>query len=76
MDQGDALSLLLSNFAAEFAITKLQETNLRLNMNGTHQVLAYSDGQFNSDHIRAVERNAVMLLSTCKHMFKSKHRKS
>ena len=30
------------NFALEYAIRKVQETNLGLNMNGTHQVLAYA----------------------------------
>ena len=43
LKQGDALSPLLFNFALEYEIRDLQETNLRLDMNGTHQVLAYED---------------------------------
>ena len=43
LKQGDALSTLLFNFALEYAIRKVQETNLGLDMNGTHQVLAYAD---------------------------------
>ena len=39
----DALSPLLFNFALEYDIRKIQETNLRLDMNGTHQVLDYAD---------------------------------
>ena len=37
------LAGVLFNFALEYAIRKLQETNLGLDMNGTHQVLAYED---------------------------------
>jgi Reverse transcriptase (RNA-dependent DNA polymerase). len=43
LKQGDALSPLLFNFALEYAIRKVQETNLGLNMNDTHQVLAYAE---------------------------------
>ena len=38
LKQGDALSPLLFNFALEYAIRKGKETNLGLDMNGTHQV--------------------------------------
>ena len=48
---GDALSPLLFNFALEYAIRNVQETNLGLDMNGTHQVLAYADGvSLKSEH--------------------------
>ena len=43
LKQGDALSPLLFNFALEYAIRKVQETNSGLDMNGIHQVLAYAD---------------------------------
>ena len=43
LKQGDALSQILSNFALEYAFRKVQETNLGLDMNGAHQVLAYAD---------------------------------
>jgi len=39
--QGNALSSLLFNFALEYAIKKIEKTNLGLDMNGTHHVLAY-----------------------------------
>ena len=39
---GSCLSLLF-NFALEYAIRKVQETKLGLDMNDTHQVLAYAD---------------------------------
>jgi len=40
--QGDALSPLF-NCALEYAIRRVQETKMGLDMNGTHQVLAYAD---------------------------------
>ena len=43
MKQGDALSPLLFNFALEYAIRKVQETRLGLDVNGNHQVLANAD---------------------------------
>ena len=48
MKQRDASSPLLFNFALEYAIRKVQETNLGLDMNGTHQVLAYADMLLNA----------------------------
>ena len=67
MKQGDALSPLLFNFALEYAIRKVQETNLGLDMNGTHQVLAYADKvNLIDDDIRTIERNLDVLLNACK----------
>ena len=43
LTQGDVLLPLLFNFALEYAVTKIKETNLGLNKNGTHQVLTYKD---------------------------------
>ena len=41
------------------SINMVQETNLGLDMNGTHQVLAYVDGiNLIGDDIRTIERNA------------------
>jgi hypothetical protein len=43
LKQGDALSQLLLNFSLEYAIRKVQENQVGLKLNGTHQLLAYSD---------------------------------
>ena len=58
LKQVDALSPLLFNFSLEYDIRKVQETNLGLDMNGTHQVLAYAeDVNLMGDDIRTIERN-------------------
>jgi hypothetical protein len=43
LKQGGALSPLLFNFSVAYAIRKVQENQVGLKLNGTHQLLAYAD---------------------------------
>ena len=55
------------NIALEYAIREIQETRLGLDMNVTHQLLAYADDvNILASDIRILERNADVLLNACK----------
>jgi hypothetical protein len=54
---------LIFNFALKYAIRKMQGTNLALDMDGTHPILAYADdANLIGDVIGTTERRAKMLL--------------
>jgi hypothetical protein len=67
LKQGDALSPLLYNFALEYAISKVQENQMGLKLNGTHQLLAYADDvNLLGDNIDTLENHKETLIDASK----------
>jgi hypothetical protein len=67
LKQGDALSPLLFNVALEYGIRKVQEIQVGLKLNGTHQLLAYADDvNLLGDNIDTINKNTETLIDTSK----------
>jgi hypothetical protein len=63
LKQGDALSPLPFNFALEYAVGKVQENQVALKLNGTHQLLAYADDtNLLGDDIDTTEKNTETII--------------
>ena len=68
MKLGDTLWPLTFNYAPEYAISKVEETYLGLDMNGNHQILTYAVDFNIGDDIWKLDINAYFLFNSCKYI--------
>jgi hypothetical protein len=67
LKHGDGLLPLLCNFALKHAITKVQENQAGLKLNGTHRLPAYADDvNLLRDNIDTINKNPEALVDASK----------
>jgi hypothetical protein len=89
LEQGDALSPLLFNYALNYAIREVQEIQVGLKLNEANQLLVYADDvNLLDDSVNTIKENREILLGTSrdvvleinaektKYIFMSRHQTS
>jgi hypothetical protein len=67
LKQGDALLPLLFNFALDYAITKVEEKQVGMKLNGTYQILVYAvDINLLTYNINTIQENTEVLIGAYK----------
>jgi hypothetical protein len=67
LKQGDTLSPLFFNFALDYAFRKVQENQVGLKLNGTHQLLGYANNvNLLGDNIDTINKNTEILIDASK----------
>jgi hypothetical protein len=67
LKQGDALLPLFFDFALEYTIRKVQENQVELKLNGTHQLLVYADDvNLLGDNADTIKKNIKTLIHVSK----------
>jgi hypothetical protein len=67
LNQGDALSPFILNFALDYAIRKVQENQVGLKLNGSHQQLVYADDvNLLGDNTNTIKKRTDALIDASK----------
>jgi hypothetical protein len=74
LKQGDVLASLLFKFGIEYAIRRVQENHVSLELNGSLQLLVYADGvNLLGDNIDTIKKNTQNKIDATKEVGRPHH---